>query len=237
MAKVPIQCVGWVGCYSSRDYKFVHAHDHELGQVMLLVIPLLKNNGNEVVEDIHYFDIHSPISSSDGQWYVNRNILKKVEVSQSFDGGHRMRYLLSEFKMENDAFNQIPPDDVSKFVREIQLTFHKEKGQRLMDAVIWRRDKGMKIQKRFTKVDDSTAANKYLKMMDVNLKDRNERATRLFMDYRHKMWGITDGLLLGFLEDHENLKVVETSGVEDKHEAQDVCERWDSMSFLIGINK
>ena len=50
MAKVPIQCVGWVGCYSSRDYKLVHAHDHELGQVMLLVIPLLKNNGNEVAE-------------------------------------------------------------------------------------------------------------------------------------------------------------------------------------------
>ena len=80
MAKVPIQCVGWVGCYSSRDYKLVHAHDHELGQVLLLVIPLLKNNGNEVVEDTHNFDIHSPISSSDGQCYVNWNILKKVEV-------------------------------------------------------------------------------------------------------------------------------------------------------------
>ena len=227
MSSVPVQCGGWVGCYSSKDYKLVHAHNHELGNVLLLVIPLNKNK--EVVEDSHSFDIHHPSSSSDGLCYVDRNVLKKVEVSQSFDDGHKMRYLLSEFKMETDPFNQIPPNDGSKLVRKIQLTFFKDKNHRQIEVIIWRKEKGTKLQKRFTKVDDSTAANKYLNWWGVNLKESNERAMRLFMDYRHEVWGITNSLFMGILEEHANLKkYVETIGVEDKPEAQAVSERYDS---------
>ena len=234
MSRVPINCADWVGCYSNGEQKLVHALHHEEGQVLLGIIPLNRNKGKP--ELIHRFDIKSCNLSSDGECFVDKldgnEVLKKIVVSQSVHGGLRMRYLISEFKMEMDFFNKIPPDDESKLVREIQLTFYQDKEQYHIEVKSWKKGKGTKIQNIFVRLEDSAAIDWILKLKLVELDEAKEKAKKLFLEFRNEMWGITDGQLRGIHEEAETVeenrkyqKAVEARGVIESNDAQVVGER------------
>ena len=244
MSRAPINCASWVRCFSNGEHKLVHALHHGRGQVLLGIIPLLGQK--EKPELIHRFDLDlNQNFSPDEEFLVESldgvQVLKKIDTSQSKDG-LRMRYVISEFKMETDFFTKISPDDKSKLVRETQLTFYNDNGNQQIELKSWKLGKGRKDHKTFLKLDDITSVDWILKFKVEELKEAKEEAKKLFLEFRNEMWGITDGKLRGIHEEFEETSkkqkldvvapAVDDQAALESKEAQVIGERYMRLSFI-----
>ena len=216
-SKVAVHSTDWSGRYHSTAREaLIYSHDLIKGEILIVSFPDAGAGEYTKPEIVHRFHVKfDPEKFSSGQeFFVEKfvdncnveggKILKKIEFIPSMENPQGFQYIITEFKLETDFFDIIPPDDLSKLVRTTELTFYKQEGVATIDLKLLEGPDNV-IQRKLVLTGGPTTVGTWRTKMKhlLPLENPDKQAASLFLQYRQEAWGLVDGQLVGSLQQFE----------------------------------